>query len=205
MTHDAGAQAYGSDTLDVEHLLGTFVAADDPDRHLLEPWAASIHGPILDVGSGTGRWTGHLAQLGHDIAGLEPAARLVAHARTAHPGVTFHHGAIAELAEMSARWRGILAWYSIIHLGPDHLPQALAQLRSALEDDGSLLMSFFSGPSQLAFPHPAATAFRWPMDDMIAMLEVAGFTVVTHHWAAPAPHAHLVAIATSGAGQPTGK
>src|SRR5699024_12431442 len=82
--------AYGSHAAEVSNMLGTEASADDPDRAVIEPWANTVSGPILDVGSGTGRWTGQLATLAHTIEGLPPVYKLVALARQAHPGLPFH-------------------------------------------------------------------------------------------------------------------
>lgn len=186
-------KAYGSEAVPVEDILGLEVAPDDPDRQVIEPWAASASGPILDVGSGTGRWTSHLANLGHDVTGLEPAERLVELARDTHPSVLFRHGSIADLEDTEARWAGILAWYSIIHMGPAELLDALAFLRRVLEPNGTLLMSFFAGPRLESFAHPVATAYRWPMPDMVSLLNSVGLEVTSQFWDPPAPHAYLIA------------
>lgn len=190
ITHAYGAQANG-----IAAMLGTEVSATDPDRAVIEPWADTVEGRILDVGSGTGRWTGHLAGLGHDIDGLEPVERFVDIARAAHPAVHFRLGSIDDLANSDERWAGILAWYSLIHLGPDDLPSALATLHSVLEDDGTLLMSFFSGPDLEPMDHPVATAYRWPMPDMTRVLSQAGFEVIGERWDGRAPHATALARA----------
>src|SRR5690625_883731 len=153
--------AYGSEAVPVEDILGLEVAPDDSDRQVIEPWAASVAGPILDVGSGTGRWTGHLANLGYDITGLEPAERLVELARDTHPSVLFRHGSIADLEDTEERWAGILAWYSIIHMGPAELLDAPPFPRRVLEPNGTLRWSFFAGPRLEPFAHPVAPATRW--------------------------------------------
>src|SRR5699024_6626643 len=113
---DDVSKAYSSPTFDADRMLGATVSANDPDRRLIEPWARNIDGAILDVGAGMGRWAGHLAGLGHEVEGLEPATRLVELARRTHPSVTFHQGAIADLSGFSKRWAGLLAWYSLIHM-----------------------------------------------------------------------------------------
>ncbi|MDJ0359635.1 class I SAM-dependent methyltransferase [Rhodococcus sp. H29-C3] len=192
MSTDEVRDAYDANAEDVLEMLGSEVSTADPDRAVIEPWADTVRGRILDVGSGTGRWTGHLAGLGHDIDGLEPVERLVHIARTAHPAVTFQLGAIDDLAGSDDRWAGILAWYSLIHLGPDHLPNALATLRSVLEDDGTMLMSFFSGLRLEPFEHPVTTAYRWPLSDMTRALNQAGFVVTSERWDGPAPHASML-------------
>ena len=121
---DEIARAYDSETSPAEDLLGAVVAPEDPDRQIIEPWAAAISGAILDVGSGTGRWTGHLANLGHQVTGLEPADRLIRLARETYPSVQFLQGTISDLEDNPTRWAGILAWYSVIHMGPAELSHA---------------------------------------------------------------------------------
>lgn len=183
--------AYSSSSVGVRGLLGTQISPSDPDRAVIEPWAATVDGRILDVGSGTGRWAGHLTDLGYQTEGLEPADPLLGLARERFPSVVFHHGTIADLAGTSARWGGILAWYSTIHLKPEELPEALQILRSVLNEEGLLLMSFFTGPALAAFAHPVATAFLWPMDHMARLVTEAGFEVLEKHASPAAPHAYL--------------
>lgn len=193
---DEIAKAYDSETGPAEELLGLVVSPEDPDRQVIEPWAAAVGGPILDVGSGTGRWTGHLANLGHEVTGLEPAERLIRLARTTHPRVRFLQGTISDLEETPARWAGILAWYSVIHMGPAELSHALRTLRSVLASDGTMLISFFSGPEEETFAHPVATAYRWPMSAMKDTLSEAGFEIIAQHWDLRAPHAYVIARPT---------
>lgn len=79
--------------------------------------------------------------------------------------------------ESAGRWSGILAWYSLIHLAPGEMPAALTTLRRALTADGSMLVSFFTGPRLEAFDHPAAPAYRWPASTLADALIAAGFVV----------------------------
>lgn len=192
------AEAYGSPRVDIERVLGTEISPSDPDRAIIEPWAVTVDGPILDVGAGTGRWSGHLARLGHPVEGLEPSDRLITIARARHPAVVFHHASIEDLARCDTRWGGILAWYSMIHMSPEELPRALALLRARLSDGGSLLMSFFSGPRLEAFDHPIAAAHRWPMDKIVEALAQAGFDVIAQHSNPRSLHAYLTACAAPG-------
>lgn len=190
---DEVMQAYQAKAAELADILGTMVSPQDPERDVVEPWAKTVSGRILDVGAGTGRWAGHLAALGYDVEGLEPVDRFVQLARRAHPAVPFRHASIADLDGADERWSGILAWYSLIHLRPDELPTALDTLRGVLENDGSLLVSFFSGPEVEAFQHPAATAYRWPMTDMVRALENARFEVTGQRQYEGRPHANITA------------
>ena len=197
MKKDQVIDAYGVRAPELANMLGATVLADDPDRAVIEPWADTVSGPILDVGAGTGRWSGHLAGLGHDIEGLEPVEKFVEIARRAHPAVAFRLESLASLESSEERWAGILAWYSLIHLGPDELPKALATLRGILMDHGSILISFFSGSRLEVFGHPVAPAYLWPMERMDRALKRAGFEVIDRYWDPRAPHAYVTARAAS--------
>lgn len=182
MTTSDVADAYGSRAHGLAEMLGTEVSPADPDRAIVEPWAAGVTGRILDVGSGTGRWAGHLAALGHRVDGLEPAAEFVKIARRAHPGVEFFLASVSDLASPDhelggRRWSAILAWYSLIHLPPEQMLGALTTLQRALTDGGSLLISYFTGPRLEPFDHPVTLAYRWPTQAMADELHRAGFTV----------------------------
>lgn len=197
MTADEVAQAYGANAAALADILGTVVSPQDPDRGVVEPWAQTISGRILDVGAGTGRWSGHLAGLGHTVEGLEPVDEFIEIARRTHPTVVFRHAALADLLSCEEHWSGILAWYSLIHLGPDQLPGALSILRGVLEEGGSLLISFFSGPRLEAFAHPATTAYRWPMNEMARVLEQAGFEIINQQSSSRGSHANITAVLRS--------
>ena len=193
--HDA-SHPYDAQTFDPETLHGTVVAAGDPDKTLIEPWAGTVNGRILDVGSGTGRWAGRLTALGYDVEGLEPAERMLDLARQTHPSVPFRRGSIEDLADSGEKWAGILAWYALIHMGPEELPETLATLRTITKDNGSLLMSFFTGPRMETMEHPVDTAYRWPLPDVTLAVERAGFEVAGTSGGQDSPHAYLLARAT---------
>ena len=189
------AAAYDARAEFLAEVLGREVDLGDPDRRVIEAWASGVPGRILDVGSGTGRWAGHLAQLGHAVEGLEPAGRFVELARRTFPGVAFRHAAISDLVSTEERWTGVLAWYSLIHMDAHELPATLSILRRVLEEGGQLLLAFFTGIGYEPIPHPATTAYLWPMEDMTAALRRAGFEVTGQHSSPGAPHAVISARA----------
>lgn len=191
--------AYGAQAAGLADMLGRTIAPGDPDRVAIEEWADGIGGRILDVGSGTGRWAGHLAGRGHDVEGIEPAEEFVAIARQAHPEVPFRVAAVHDLPAMGEWWSGILAWYSLIHLAPDAVPGALRTLRGVLSPGGGLLIGFFDGPRVGPLTHPVAPAYRWSMEAMTRALEDAGFLVDSRRGSSQdpgeSPHALITARA----------
>jgi hypothetical protein len=69
----------------------------------------------------------------------------------------------------------MLAWYSLIHLAPAELDDALADLRLALADGGTLVTGCFTAERVAAFDHKVITAYRWPLDEFVERLARAGF------------------------------
>lgn len=103
-----------------------------------------------------------------------------------------------ELADGTAK--GIMAWYSLIHLEPTKMEPALRRCRSALVPGGSLLLGFFDGPEVEAFDHAVTTAHFWPVHELANLLETVGFSVLEttqRHDEGSRPHAAIIAVAAS--------
>ena len=73
---------------------------------------------------------------------------------------------------------GVLAWYSLIHLAPDELDEALAAIRGSLRTGGALVVGFFTGATCEPYDHKVVTAYRWPADELTGRLASAGFVEV---------------------------
>jgi SAM-dependent methyltransferase len=53
----------------------------DEDRPLIEQWARSLGGPLLDLACGTGRMALRLAAQGYHVTGVDVMPEMIAHAR----------------------------------------------------------------------------------------------------------------------------
>jgi SAM-dependent methyltransferase len=164
-------------------------------RHLSIPT-----GTVLDVGCGPGHYTGYLRSLGVDATGIDVVPEFIAHARAAHPGGEFRLGSMRDLDVADHSVAGVLAWYSLIHLPPSDLDDALAGFRRVMAPAATLVVGFFDGDEVAAFDHKVVTAYRWPVDEFSSRLTRAGFTEVdrarrpgdeTHR-----PHAAITARVT---------
>lgn len=97
---------------------------------------------VLDVGSGTGRFTPALAdEFGADVIGVEPSARMreVAHVESSHPLVSYVPGHAADLpvADASA---DLALMFLVWHHVPDRAAAA-RELARALAPGARLLMA----------------------------------------------------------------
>ena len=170
--------AYGDRAQEYASALGSLDAMALQDVRRIESWAGGVDGPILDAGCGPGHWTAHLSALGHEARGMDPVPAFVQIARREHPGTEYRLGSFADLQEQPGAFGGILAWYSVIHLPPEQVPGVLALLHGALRPTGHLLLGFFDGARQEPFGHAVSSVQFWPAEQIVELVERAGFAVL---------------------------
>jgi len=173
--------AYTRRAAEYTEKLGSMTSVHPLDLQLVTGWADRLHGPVIDAGCGPGHWTGHLAERGVEVRGVDLVPSFIDHARRAHPGVRFEIGDIGALPEASGTVAGVLAWYSLIHHEPSALRHALAEFARVLRPGGELLLGFFEGPVLEQFEHAITTAYRWPVDALSDELRAAHFDVIETH------------------------
>ncbi len=105
---------------------------------------------ILDAGCGPGRVGARLAELGHDVVGIDLDPALIAAAREDHPGPDWRVG---DLAALDPAAEGLAASFDVIvsagnvmpFLDPDTRRQVLANLGACLTSGGRLVIGFGAG------------------------------------------------------------
>ncbi|MGW6355103.1 class I SAM-dependent DNA methyltransferase [Streptomyces sp. NPDC055092] len=143
-------------------------------------------GPVVDVGCGTGRITGHLRMLGLDAFGIDLSPGMIDVARRDHPGVRFDLGSMTDLTLADASATGLVAWYSLIHIPDDDISSVLTHFRRVLRPGGPLLLGFHVGDESRMKTegyggHPMKVhVHRRQHDQMIEWLNEAGFAVEAH-------------------------
>lgn len=176
------ASAYSTRSAEYAELIGTMDAVHPSDRHLIETWARSVSGRILDAGCGPGHWTHHLAGLGVEARGVDLVPEFIEHARSAYPGLQFDTGSIDAIDEPDAALGGILSWFSTIHHDPADIAVPVAEFARTLRPGGTLLLGYFDTVASVeAFDHAVVRAYRWPAAELQAVLEGAGFVVIETH------------------------
>ncbi|MFD6155359.1 class I SAM-dependent DNA methyltransferase [Nocardia sp. NPDC060256] len=164
------------------------------DRAMLAVFAELLQakgsGAVADIGCGEGRLTAHLHGLGLPAFGIDLSPAMIALARQQYPELSFAEGSMEQLALGDASVRGLVAWYSFIHLPPERMPEVLAEFYRVLEVEGHALLAFFATdtPGTVeAFDHKVARAYRWSPERLAALLRDAGFTVHTRMVREPDP------------------
>ena len=105
---------------------------------------------ILDAGCGPGRTGAFLAELGHQVIGIDVDPVLIAAAEEDHPGPTW---LVGDLAELDLAQHGIEHEFDVIvsagnvmtFLAPSTRRQVLSRLGDHLAETGRIVLGFGSG------------------------------------------------------------
>jgi SAM-dependent methyltransferase len=100
-------------------------------------------GRALDAACGTGRHTAHLAELGHDVVGVDTSPDMLAAARQRLPAGRFVHGDLHHLPLPDATIDLVVCALALTHV-PD-LGLALAELARVLVPGGHVMLSDSAG------------------------------------------------------------
>src|SRR5262249_31601680 len=118
------------------------------------------------------------------VIGIDLSAGMVETARRLCPGPEYRVGTMLALDLPDGCLGGAIAFYSIIHLTPDQLPAAFAELRRALSPEGAALLAFHTPTGSQVVPLapwwalPVSLDFHFhPPDAVRRLLEEAGLTV----------------------------
>jgi SAM-dependent methyltransferase len=104
---------------------------------------------ILDAGCGPGRVGGRLAELGHDVVGVDLDPVLIAAAEHDHPGPTW---LVGDLTDLDLRAGGVETGFDVVvcagnvmgFLDPTSRRRVLHNLGAALAEDGRIVTGFGS-------------------------------------------------------------
>ncbi|TCO35176.1 hypothetical protein EV652_10155 [Kribbella steppae] len=140
-SYDAVATSYADELLDELNKLPF-------ETWLLDRVIAHAAGlPVVEVGSGPGHVTAYLADHDADATGIDLSPAMVDEARRRFPDRNFQVGDLRRLGRppTSPGWAAVLAWYSLIHLAPSELPDAVAALVRPLDPGGWLVLGLHAG------------------------------------------------------------
>lgn len=196
MTNESTRAAYQSRAAEYTRVLGSIDDMHELDRKCIGRWVSSISGQMIDAGCGPGHWTNYLHKGGAPIEGIDLVPEFIDDARARFPGVPFRVGSFQQMDVPDETLTGVLAWYSLIHLPPSEVPQALAEFARVLVPGGRLLIGFFDGSPGTPFQHAVTTAYYWSVEEMSHLLSKAGFDVLeveTRQDAGKRAHAALTA------------
>lgn len=117
------------------------------DQKLLRDFSERVTpgGHTLDIGCDPGHTTAVLNGHGLNVRGVDLSPRMIERASREFPNIDFEVGNLFALNMEDSSVAGIVAFYAIVHLTPDELPQAFSEFERVLTSRSPLLISFHAG------------------------------------------------------------
>lgn len=121
------------------------------DCELLDRFARETagRGDVCDMGCGPGQVARYLRDKGANIFGLDLSPGMLDQARRLNPDIDFWQGNMLALGLGDATLAGIAAFYAIVNIPAESLPQAFREMARVLQPGGLLLLAFHLGEQVL--------------------------------------------------------
>lgn len=154
------------------------------DQGLLTRFAAEVEGggDVCDMGCGPGHIARYLHDAGANVFGLDLSAGMLGEARRLNPDITFRQGDMLALDLPDASLAGITAFYAIVNLPTESLPQVFREMARVLKFGGLLLLAHHIGDETLHrdewWERPVSMDFHFLQPSAVQHdLEAAGLAV----------------------------
>jgi ubiquinone/menaquinone biosynthesis C-methylase UbiE len=116
------------------------------DREVLTRFAAEVgSGQVCDMGCGPGHVARYLRDAGVTVLGLDLSPRMLEQARKLNPDIHFTEGNMLALELADRTLAGIAAFYAIVNLPQESLPQVFREIERVLQPGGMLFLAFHMG------------------------------------------------------------
>ncbi|MFI5806174.1 class I SAM-dependent methyltransferase [Streptomyces sp. NPDC051561] len=137
---------------------------------------------VADLGCGPGHIAAHLVAGGARTVGIDLSEGMVESGRQRFPGVEFRIGDLLRIPADAGEFGAAVALYSLIHLSPDELPRAVAEVARVVRPTGMFLIAFHIGEALRHLDewwgHQVDIDFHFHAPEQVAaLLESSGFTV----------------------------
>ena len=154
------------------------------DCELLTRFAAAAkgNGDVCDMGCGPGHIARYLRDADAQVFGLDLSAGMLEEARRLNPDIPFRQGNMLALDLPDATLAGITAFYAIVNLSRESLPQVFREMARVLKPGGLLLLAHHIGNETLHrddwWERPVNMDFHFLNPQSVQRdLEAAGLTV----------------------------
>jgi SAM-dependent methyltransferase len=181
--HQAARQTYDTVAEDYAAKFRDELAYKPLDRALLGVVVeAAGDGAIADLGCGPGHVTGWLSTQGAAAVGIDLSPGMIDVARREHPELEFRVGDLLDLPAADGEFGAAVALYSVIHLTPEELTPAFAEMGRTLRPGGVALVSFHVGRELRRVTeflgHPVEADFQFlEPGPVVAQMEAVGLAV----------------------------
>ncbi|AHH97825.1 hypothetical protein KALB_4463 [Kutzneria albida DSM 43870] len=139
---------------------------------------------VLDVGCGSGEPTAReLSERGFEVVGVDESEVMLELARQTAPRATFHRRDLRELGADLGEFEAVTAFFALLMLSRAEIPAVLADLRARLRGPKLLVLGMVLGEfdaEPIDFLGTPLRVSAYPTEQLLAVVESAGFTVLEH-------------------------
>ncbi|WP_017546369.1 class I SAM-dependent DNA methyltransferase [Nocardiopsis prasina] len=136
---------------------------------------------VLDLGSGTGLPTARqLVSSGAQVTGFEISEEMIALARQNVPEARFRRADIVDLDPVECSYDAIVAFFSLLCLPKERIPQALGRVRASLAPGGLVCLSMVEADlddQPISFLGNEIRVSAYPRDELREVVERAGLII----------------------------
>lgn len=163
---------------------------------------------VLDLGSGTGLPTARqLVSSGARVTGFEISERMLDLARHNVPEAEFRQADIVDLDPVETSYDAIVAFFSLLCLPKERIPEALGRVRASLAPGGLLCLAMVEADLDdvpISFLGSDVRVSGYPRAELRSVVEKAGLViederVVTYHPEGAHPEVQLFLTCRRGA------
>lgn len=137
---------------------------------------------ILDLGCGAGRpLAGYLADLGHEVTGVDASPTMIQHARRNVPEADFQVMDMRHL-DLENTFDAILSWDAFFHLSPQEQRSVLPVILDHLAPGGNMMLTVGDAEGEVAGTVAGEPVYHGSLDttEYRAILHRAGFAEVIY-------------------------
>lgn len=147
IAHNTLSELYAEKLADAIHE----IPADRSVLHLFrELLTAAGNGmKVSDIGTGSGRMAGYLAEQGLEMCGVDLSPEMVRVARRDYPAIPFEVADLRALPYGDGELAGAVCWYSLMYLHPEERAAAFAELARVVKPGGPVAIAFKAGDNRL--------------------------------------------------------
>lgn len=106
--------------------------------HMYSLMAPKVGERFLDIGCGSGNYTGRFIDRGVNMSGVDPSSTMLDFAKDHYPNGNWTRGSAEEIPYKENTFEGVLATLTLHHWS--HLPTAFTEIQRVLKDEGRFVI-----------------------------------------------------------------